>query len=108
MAGRLSTVLLRKLRRLSATDRERVSSFVDSLLGAEQAPPPPRRGRKAGATWYRLEMVRCGKQACKKCAASEGHGPYWYAYFRKNGKMKSRYIGKNLAEGKQRRDSRLR
>lgn len=41
---------------------------------------------------YRLEPVRCGKPGCKKCP----HGPYWYAYYREGGKLKSRYIGREL------------
>lgn len=41
---------------------------------------------------YRLEKVRCGKKGCKKCP----HGPYWYAYWKENGKTKSKYIGKTL------------
>jgi hypothetical protein len=39
-------------------------------------------------------MVKCGKDRCKKCERGEGHGPYWYLYFRRNGKLISRYIGK--------------
>jgi uncharacterized protein DUF6788 len=42
----------------------------------------------------RLEMVKCGKDRCKKCERGEGHGPYWYLYFRRKGKLTSRYIGK--------------
>ena len=46
---------------------------------------------------YQLERVRCGKIGCK-CAGENGelHGPYWYAYWRDEGKLKSRYIGKQL------------
>ena len=44
----------------------------------------------------RLERVKCGKDRCKKCAEGGGHGPYWYLYFRRNGKLTSRYIGKEL------------
>mgnify|MGYP005858906193 CR=1 FL=1 len=42
---------------------------------------------------YRLEMVSCGK--CRRCR-QEGpsHGPYWYAYWKEDGKTRSRYIGK--------------
>ncbi len=43
---------------------------------------------------YRLERVRCGNPACK--CRGEGHGPYWYAYFRQDGKLRKRYIGKEL------------
>ncbi len=52
---------------------------------------------------YQLELVRCGKVGCK-CAGIDGelHGPYWYAYWREDGKLKSRYVGKRLrsVEGK--------
>ncbi|MBD3886823.1 hypothetical protein IFO70_34870 [Phormidium tenue FACHB-886] len=46
---------------------------------------------------YQLERVRCGKVGCK-CAGENGelHGPYWYAYWRVDGKLKSRYVGKQL------------
>jgi hypothetical protein len=54
--------------------------------------------RPASAGTLRLEMVKCGKDRCKKCAAGEGHGPYWYLYFRKNGKLTSRYIGKMIPD----------
>lgn len=46
---------------------------------------------------YQLERVRCGKVGCK-CAGENGelHGPYWYAYWRNDGKLRSTYIGKKL------------
>ncbi len=46
---------------------------------------------------YQLERVRCGKAGCK-CAGENGelHGPYWYAYWRDDGRLKSRYVGKQL------------
>ncbi len=48
-------------------------------------------------TLYQLERKRCGKPTCR-CAqpGGEGHGPYWYAYWREGGKTKSKYIGKEL------------
>jgi hypothetical protein len=39
-------------------------------------------------------MVKCGKNRCRKCAKGPAHGPYWYLYFRRNGKLTSKYIGK--------------
>ncbi len=42
-----------------------------------------------------FEMVSCGD--CKKClAGGKVHGPYWYRYFRRNGKMVSEYVGKEI------------
>jgi hypothetical protein len=34
--------------------------------------------------------VRCGKESCTRCP----HGPYWYAYWREDGRRRSRYVGK--------------
>jgi hypothetical protein len=52
------------------------------------------RSRRSGT--LRLERVKCGKDHCKKCAEGGGHGPYWYLYFRRHGKLTSHYIGKEL------------
>jgi hypothetical protein len=38
----------------------------------------------------RRQMVRCGKESCTRCP----HGPYWYAYWREDGRRRSRYVGK--------------
>jgi hypothetical protein len=38
----------------------------------------------------REEHVKCGKPDCKRCK----HGPYYYAYWKENGKLKKKYIGK--------------
>ena len=47
---------------------------------------------------YRLEKVRCGKPNCR-CAAGQLHGPYWYLYQRRGGKLASKYVGKRLPGG---------
>ena len=41
---------------------------------------------------YRQQAVRCGKPGCTRCP----HGPYWYAYWREDGRARSRYVGKSL------------
>ncbi|MBD1848053.1 hypothetical protein H6F89_32750 [Cyanobacteria bacterium FACHB-63] len=46
---------------------------------------------------YQLERRRCGKKACKCVDAdlrSGGHGPYWYAYWKESGKLRTQYVGK--------------
>jgi len=55
--------------------------------------------RRLGERLYQLERVRCGKVGCK-CAGEHGelHGPYWYAYWRDDGKLKSQYVGKRLRQ----------
>jgi hypothetical protein len=43
----------------------------------------------------RQQWVRCGKRACTTCP----HGPYWYAYWREDGRRRSRYVGKLESDG---------
>ncbi len=45
---------------------------------------------------WQLEYVRCGKPRCQKCTIGDGHGPYWYYYWRESSrdKLKSKYWGK--------------
>jgi hypothetical protein len=47
---------------------------------------------------YRHEYVRCGKVACTRCSTGAGHGPYWYAYWRQDGRLRKRYLGKALPQ----------
>lgn len=49
--------------------------------------------RRVGGGWERDEMIRCGKEGCK-CVRGELHGPYRYRYWRDNGRIKSKYMGK--------------
>src|SRR5438309_6356636 len=70
------------------------------LARRELAEKEPALGRQvveqrlASTGTLRLEMVKCGKDRCRKCATGPAHGPYWYLYFRRHGKLTSRYIGK--------------
>jgi hypothetical protein len=89
--------LIRAVRRLDEYDLRRLMIFVRGLLlhsdGPEFAPGRPAEG--TGKATYRLEPVKCGKAGCTRCP----HGPYWYAYWREDGRLRSRYIGKSLPEG---------
>ncbi len=69
------------------SDMERPLSSQDIPSGREVV-----KEKKSGAMTYRLEKVSCGK-GCKGCP----HGPYWYGYWKEDGKTKSKYIGKRLA-----------
>ncbi|MBD3884918.1 hypothetical protein IFO70_24600 [Phormidium tenue FACHB-886] len=55
--------------------------------------------RHIGDYLYQFERVRCGKVGCR-CAGEGGelHGPYWYAYWREDGRLRSRYIGKRFRQ----------
>lgn len=49
---------------------------------------------------YQQQYRKCGNAKCK-CKDGRGHGPYWYAYFWHEKRLKSQYIGKKLPEGVQ-------
>lgn len=46
---------------------------------------------------YVLQKIKCCDPSCH-CMKKPGdyHGPYWYLFTKKNGKTKSKYIGKQL------------
>jgi hypothetical protein len=43
---------------------------------------------------YQFQYRKCGKPSCSTCRSSQGHGPYWYAYWREGSRLRSAYIGK--------------
>lgn len=52
---------------------------------------------RRGKSVFVLQGVKCGKEGCK-CNDGDLHGPYWYEYFREDGKVVSRYHGKKIKE----------
>ena len=86
--------LFAQLRELDRHDLRRVLIFVRGLLHAQgdDLGGPGELAEAGGSVTYRLEAVRCGKEGCRSCP----HGPYWYAYFREGGRLRSRYIGREL------------
>ncbi len=84
----ISRDLIREIRRLDAYDLRRLQMLIRGLLMEEDPPGPGTTGKIT----FRQEMVKCGKQGCSRCP----HGPYWYAYWREGGRMRSRYVGKHL------------
>lgn len=95
----INRALIRQVRALDEYDLRRLLIFVRGLLVQHGAPAdmphqPSKPPSKPGKVNYRLESVRCGKPGCTKCP----HGPYWYAYWREGGRVRSRYIGRRLPE----------
>jgi hypothetical protein len=84
-----------ELAALTIVDLQRVHAAAGALLDhyAETAQPDYGRPAEARET-YRQEYTRCGRPHCKHCVKGPGHGPYWYAYRRENGKLRKRYVGK--------------
>lgn len=97
------------LHKLNLNQARQLYAELGEIVGALQqqatTPEPAEKGREVVEVQhlenriYQLERVRCGKAGCK-CAGENGelHGPYWYAYWRDDGKLKSRYVGKQLRQ----------
>ena len=93
--------LIREVRTLDEYDLRRLLIFVRGLLvqrGDLPLGPGEGAGEEVGSgpgkVGYRLQSVRCGKRGCTRCP----HGPYWYAYWREGGRVRTRYIGKDLPD----------
>ena len=71
--------------RLHRVVQERRASMPSPAVHAEQS---------FGSITFRYETVRCGKPNCTRCP----HGPYWYAYWKENGRTRSRYVGRILPD----------
>jgi hypothetical protein len=54
--------------------------------------------RRTPVATLQLELVKCGKSACRVCGLLPAHGPYWYAYWKSDGRTRTKYIGKELPE----------
>ena len=98
---------LAQLRRWDTGDLQALDDALHTLLEErireDAAPLPVKPGRtvietrRQGTVTLRLEYVRCGKASCH-CAQDAGHGPYWYAYTRKAGRLTSEYVGKDAGK----------
>lgn len=86
--------LYAELRKLDRHDLRRVLMFVRGLLLAH-GDEASRTDPEEPSVTYRLEMVKCGKAGCRSCP----HGPYWYAYYREDNRLRSRYVGKEAPAG---------
>lgn len=71
--------------RLRQVIQERKASLRHRAVTAEQ---------QIGSITFRYETVRCGKANCTRCP----HGPYWYAYWKEDGRTRSRYVGRTLPQ----------
>jgi hypothetical protein len=89
----LDRELMRGVRDLDEFDLRRLLIFVRGLLISREGVDPDAAPKQARPkVTYRQEPVRCGRPNCTRCP----HGPYWYAYWREDGRLRSRYIGKEL------------
>ena len=79
------------VRRLSPAELRQLVILARGRLQAID-PAGPQFGDSPGEPeiHYRQQAVRCGKPGCTRCP----HGPYWYAYWREGGRLRTRYVGK--------------
>jgi hypothetical protein len=88
------------LEKLSEKEIEQLREIDDRLrrVAQERRASLPKPGVHAeqtiGSITFRYETVRCGKANCTRCP----HGPYWYAYWKENGRTRSRYVGRSLPD----------
>lgn len=88
---------------LSTNELEELIASLARLVKSRMPDDPPpsasrivieqRRMRKAT---LQLELVKCGKPRCRVCKVAPAHGPYWYAYWKHEGRTRTKYIGKKL------------
>ena len=84
--------LVARVRRLDEYELRRLLILVRGLLLHLDGPPGQEEPSLPQGLSYRQETVRCGKPACTRCP----HGPYWYAYWKEEGRTRKRYIGRHL------------
>ena len=86
----LDRELLDAVRELDQHELRRLLILARARLESAGVLPPGAHPQVS----LRRQWVRCGKATCGKCP----HGPYWYAYWREEGRRRSRYVGKLLEE----------
>lgn len=84
--------LMDRIRRLDEYELRRLLIVVRGLLLEVDGPPDEGELGLPPKLSYRQEWVRCGKDTCASCP----HGPYWYAYWKQDGRTRKRYIGRHL------------
>jgi hypothetical protein len=82
-----------QVRRLDPPELRQLLLLTRGLLVHVDGHPDPATepGLPANLS-YRQEHVRCGKPTCSSCP----HGPYWYGYWKEEGRTRKRYIGRHL------------
>ncbi len=88
LLGELTEKQLQELREIDA----RLQQVLRERQSGQNSPAPLRMDKQVGSITFRYETVRCGKENCSRCP----HGPYWYAYWKEEGRTHSRYIGRSL------------
>ena len=75
---------------------ELVSGQIPRAGVALSSRSSPRSATETAETLYKTpalvsHRVRCGKITCR-CSTGEGHGPYWFLYWREGAKQRRHYV----------------
>ena len=93
----IADLSLAELEELQQAIASRMDDLQNEYRAAPLVPTDARlRQERPTHFTYELEYVKCGKPNCWCAGREQGHGPYWYRYWRENGKLKRRYVGKTL------------
>ncbi len=85
--------LTEAVRRLDQHQLRRLLILARGLLVHADGPAAPTAADGSPQhVSYRQEHVRCGKAGCSTCP----HGPYWYGYWKEDGRTRKQYIGRTL------------
>lgn len=79
--------VLEAVREMDEHELRRLLILAKARLDQHGVALPDGASPKVG---LRRQWVKCGKSTCTTCP----HGPYWYAYWREDGRRRSRYLGK--------------
>lgn len=87
--------LVATVRELDQHELRRLLILARGLLVGADGPAGPvdAHGGPLHVT-YRQEHVRCGADGCNGCP----HGPYWYGYWKEDGRTRKMYIGRTLPD----------
>lgn len=89
----LGRELVSQVRRLDEHQLRQLLLLARGLLvHVDGHPEPSGEPGLPPSVRYRQEHVRCGRDSCTTCP----HGPYWYAYWREDGRTRRRYVGRHL------------
>ena len=105
--------LCASLQRLNLQQKQEIYAWLGEAIASEAEASlviPSRPGGAAteqryyqGKT-YQREKRRCNRAGCK-CMTGEvvdvGHGPYWYTYWKEQGRVRSQDVGKRAPWEKQ-------
>ncbi len=90
----LAKLTLRQIKELTAVE-ERLHRAISDRTANDSLKGERFYEHAFGSLTFRYETVRCGKKNCSRCP----HGPYWYVYWKEEGRTRSRYVGRTLPVG---------